>query len=349
MTVTVEEVVSATDSHRAELLAYCYRMTGSLHDAEDLVQEISLRAWRAASSYDPRRASVRTWLYRIATNVCLTELKHAHRRALPEDLSESSPAVDVSRLSPQPELPWLEPFPDALLGDGDPAAVVAARDGIRLAFVAALQHLPPLQRAVLILRDVLVLRADEVAALLETSPAAVNSALQRARVRVAAIEGPDVAPVGTVPAALAGTVPGARSGTAPGARSGATSAVLSDPEQRELLERYVRAFERLDIGALEQVLRDDVHLQMPPYAAWFRGRTAVLEFLASVFALEGDFRLLPTRANGRPALATYRRRGTPELRAANLHVLTLDRGGIARMDLFHAPQLFPAFGLPSVL
>jgi RNA polymerase sigma-70 factor, ECF subfamily len=320
MTVTADEVVSATDSHRAELLAYCYRMTGSLHDAEDLVQEIALRAWRAADSYDPQRASVRTWLFRIATNVCLTELKNARRRALPEDMSGPSPLTEVGRHAPQPELPWLEPFPDALLGDGDPAAVVAARDGLRLAFVAALQHLPPLQRAVLILRDVLALRADEVASLLDTSAAAVNSALQRARSRVAALEQPGPALVEP-----------------------------SDAEQRALLERYVRAFEQLDIGTLEQVLRDDAHLQMPPFAAWFLGRAAVVEFIGSVFALEGEFRLLPTRANGRPALAAYRRRDTPNFRAANLHVLTLDRDGVARMDLFHAPELFPAFGLPAAL
>ncbi|MCX4096192.1 RNA polymerase subunit sigma-70 [Nocardia sp. alder85J] len=320
MTVTVEEVVSATDSHRAELLGYCYRMTGSLHDAEDLVQEIALRAWRAAGSYDPQRASVRTWLFRIATNVCLTELKNARRRALPEDLSAPSSLTEVGRHSPQPELPWLEPFPDALLGDGDPAAVVAARDGIRLAFIAALQHLPPLQRAVLILRDVLALRADEVAALLDTSAAAVNSALQRARVRVAVIE-----------------------------QSGVALVEPSDAEQRELLARYVRAFEQLDIGALEQVLRDDAQLQMPPYAAWFLGRPAVLAFMSSVFARAHAVRVLPTRANDRPAVALYRRRDSPRFEAANLHVLTLDRAGVARMDLFHAPGLFPMFGLPMEL
>ncbi|WP_433667812.1 nuclear transport factor 2 family protein [Nocardia sp. CA-136227] len=179
-------------------------------------------------------------------------------------ISEPNPVVGPGRLTPAPELPWLEPFPDALLGDGDPAAVVAARESVRLAFVAALQHLPPLQRA--------------------------------------------------------------------------------------LLERYVSAFETMDIEALKAVLREDALLQMPPFEAWFLGRDAVTDFLARVFARGEAFRLLPTRANGRPALGAYVRR-TPGggFEAANLHVLTLDRAGVARMDLFHAPALFPAFGLPTGL
>jgi RNA polymerase sigma-70 factor (ECF subfamily) len=319
MTVTVDDIVSAADSHRHELLAYCYRMTGSLHDAEDLVQEVTLRAWRAAGSYDPQRASVRTWLYRIATNACLTALKSAARRALPVDLSQPSTDTDIGQLTRQPELPWLEPFPDALLDYGDPAAVVAVRDSVRLAFIAALQHLPPRQRAVLILRDVLALRAGEVAELLDTSTASVNSALQRARSQLPA-----------VPADDALTEP-------------------SDAEQRELLDRYVGAFETLDVEALKKVLRDDALLQMPPFPAWFRGREPVAALLGSVFAREGAIRCLPTRANGLPALGSYRRRGTSTFEATTLHVLTLDRDGVARLDLFHTPQLFPAFGLPATM
>lgn len=317
MTTTVEDVVSVADSHRRELLAYCYRMTGSLHDAEDLVQEITLRAWKSAGAYDPQRASVRTWLYRIATNVCLTALEGASRRALPVDLSEPSTVTDVARHARRPELPWLEPFPDALL-EADPARLVAARESVRLALIAALQHLPPLQRAVLILRDVLALRANEVAELLGTSNAAVNSALQRARVQLAAVSADDVL-------------------TEP-----------SDAEQRELLGRYVKAFETLDVAALKQILRDDALLQMPPFAAWFRGRETIGTFLASVFARNHAMRLLPTRANGRPALGSYRPRdGVWE--PTTLHVLTFGGDGIARMDLFHTPNLFPAFGLPAEL
>jgi len=288
-------------------------MTGSLHDAEDLVQEITLRAWRAAESYDPQRASVRTWLYRIATNVCLTTLKSAARRALPVDLSQPSSVTDVGLLTRQPELPWLEPFPDALLDDGDPATVVAARESVRLAFIAALQHLPPLQRAVLILRDVLALRANEVAEFLDTSSASVNSALQRARAQLS-----------TIPADDALTEP---SGT----------------EQRELLDRYVGAFETLDVEALKKVLRDDALLQMPPFPAWFRGRESVAAFLGSVFAREGAIRCLPTRANGLPALGSYRRRGTSAFEATTLHVLTLDRDGVARMDPVPHAAAVPGF------
>lgn len=316
MTATVDDVVAVADAHRSELLAYCYRMTGSLHDAEDLVQEIQVRAWKAAESYDPQRASIRTWLYRIATNVCLTALANAKRRALPVDLTPPNPVVGPAPLDRFPEMPWLEPFPDALLGDGDPAAVVTARESVRLAFVAALQHLPPLQRAVLILRDVLALRAGEVAGLLDTTTAAVNSALQRAHAQLSALP--------------------------PG------PAELGDEEQRELLKRYVEAFEAMDIEALKRILRDDAMLQMPPVLAWFQGRDAVAAFLARVFARDGGFRLIPTRACDRPALAAYVRRGDV-YEAANLHVLTLDEGGVARMDLFHDPGLFRLFDLPAWL
>ncbi|MVU81090.1 sigma-70 family RNA polymerase sigma factor [Nocardia sp. ET3-3] len=317
MTATVDDVVAVADSHRSELLAYCYRMTGSLHDAEDLVQEIQVRAWKAAESYDPQRASLRTWLYRIATNVCLTALKSAERRALPVDLSQPNPVVGADPLPRHHELPWLEPFPDALLGEGDPAAVVAVRESVRLAFVAALQHLPPLQRAVLILRDVLALRANEVAGLLDTSTAAVNSALQRAH---AQLSGVDAGP-----------------------------AELTDAEQRDLLNRYVEAFESMDVDALKRILREDALLQMPPILAWFLGRDAVTAFLARVFGRGEAFRLLPTRANDRPALAAYVRRDGGVFEAANLHVLTLDTGGVARMDIFHDPDLFRVFGLPDRL
>ncbi|MEC3952323.1 sigma-70 family RNA polymerase sigma factor [Nocardia sp. CDC153] len=318
MTAAVDDVVAGAQAHRAELLAYCYRMTGSMHDAEDLVQEIQVRAWRAAESFDPQRASLRTWLYRIATNVCLTALKTAQRRAMPVDLSQPNPVYGPELLDKSPEIPWLEPFPDALLGEGDPAAVVTVRESVRLAFVAALQHLPPLQRSVLILRDVLALKATEVAELLDTSTAAVNSALQRAHAQLSGLEsGP---------------------------------AELSDAEQREFLKRYVAAFEAMDVEALKLILREDVLLQMPPFLAWFHGRAAVAAFMTRIFGRGGAFRLVSTRANGRPAVAAYRRSAGGEVfEAANLHVLTLDADGVARMDLFHAPELFRIFGLPAWL
>jgi RNA polymerase sigma-70 factor (ECF subfamily) len=321
MTVVADRMTQAAESHRAELLAYCYRMTGSLHDAQDLVQETMLRAWRSAETYDPGRASVRTWLYRIATNLCVDALAAAKRRALPADLSAPSTVSDVNELVASPEIPWLEPFPDSGLDHRDPAALAAERESVRLAFVAALQHLPPLQRAVLILRDVLAFRAAETAALLETTPTAVNSALQRARAQLAAAM-PD--------------------------ESG-----LKEPTEQELrglLDRYVAAFESKDLDALKRALRDDALLQMPPYAAWFLGRDAIAEFFATVFARGGDYRLVPVgEANARPAYALYRRRGTPGFEALNLHLFTVGADGVARVDVFHAPDLFPAFGLPTVL
>ncbi|RMI33440.1 RNA polymerase subunit sigma-70 [Nocardia stercoris] len=312
MTVA-DDIAVAADSHRHELLAYCYRMTGSLHDAEDLVQETTVRAWRAAASYDPHRASVRTWLYRIATNLCLTALQHAERRVLPTDMSEPTGIWQVGVHPRRPEIPWLQPFPDS--EPGDPAGTVAARDTIRLAFVSALQHLSPNQRAVLVLRDVLMFRAAETAELLELTPAAVNSALLRARARLAEI-GP-----------------------------AAADSELSDTEQRHFLDRYVKAFEALDVETLKSVLRDDVVMQMPPFAAWFEGVDAVSAFLAEVFGASAEFRLLSTRANGQPAFGAYRPESTGSC-AVNLHIPTLTADGISRIDIFHAPELFPAFGLP---
>ena len=181
------DLAQASAAYRGELLAHCYRMLGSLHDAEDLVQETMLRAWRFAGGYDESRGSVRTWLYRIATNACLSFLEGRQRRVLPVDLNGPSPLPDVAKIEERLEIPWLEPFPDGLVSPGDPAAVAETRESIRLAFIAALQHLPPRQRAVLILRDVLAMPAAEVAALLEITVASANSALQRARAQLAAV------------------------------------------------------------------------------------------------------------------------------------------------------------------
>ena len=273
------DFAQVADPFRRELLAHCYRMLGSVHEAEDLVQETYLRAWRAYPGFDNERASLRTWLYRIATNACLTALKSRGKRPLPSGLG--GPADDPRQpLQRLPEVPWLEPLPDAMLDPApdDPAAIVASRAGVRLAFIAALQYLPARQRAVLILRDVLAWRAAEVADLLGTTTAAVNSALQRARAQLAAV----------APAEDEVTEP-------------------DEAGRRELLDRYMAAFTNGDISRLGQLLAADVVLDMPPYLTWFRGRDAVTGFLAGKIPPVYRARLLVrTSANGQPALASYR-------------------------------------------
>jgi RNA polymerase sigma-70 factor (ECF subfamily) len=311
----------ASDPFRRELLAHCYRMLGSVHEAEDLVQETYLRAWRAYPGFDEERASLRTWLYRIATNACLTALKSRGRRPLPSGLG--GPGEDPRQpLQRRPEVPWLEPLPDALLdpAPGDPAAIVASRAGIRLAFIAALQYLPARQRAVLILRDVLAWRAAEVAELLGTSTAAVNSALQRAHAQLAQV----------APAEDEVTEP-------------------AEAEQRALLDQYVAAFVSGDTGSLGRLLADDVVLDMPPYVTWFRGRDAVTGFLANKIPPAYRARqLIRIRANGQPAVASYRRRADGNFHAHSVHVLTVTAAGIERITAFLDPGLFAAFGLPAV-
>ena len=316
------DLAEASEAYRGELLAHCYRMLGSLHDAEDLVQETMLRAWRFAGGYDESRGSVRTWLYRIATNACLSYLEGRQRRVLPVDLSGPSHLPDVAKIEERLEIPWLEPFPDALVLTGDPSAVVEARESIRLAFIAALQHLPPRQRAVLILRDVLAMPAAEVAPLLETSVASVNSALQRARAQLAA--------------------------ASPSA-DGDGLVQPSDEESRDLLDRYTAAFTTMDVEALKGTLREDALLQMPPFGEWFLGRDAIGEFLATGFARGGSFRCTPTRANGQAALGVYRRRNGDAHRFHQVQVLTMTETGIARIDAFLVNGLYAQFGLPAVL
>jgi RNA polymerase sigma-70 factor (ECF subfamily) len=316
------DVVQASAAYRGELLAHCYRMLGSLHDAEDLVQETMLRAWRFADGYDESRGSVRTWLYRIATNACLSFLEGRQRRVLPVDLNGPSREPDIAKISERLEIPWLEPFPDALVPSADPSAVVEARETIRLAFIAALQHLPPRQRAVLILRDVLAMPAGEVATLLETTVASVNSALQRARAQLAAVS----------PSA-----------------DGADLVQPSDEETQDLLDRYMAAFTTMDVEALKGTLREDALLQMPPFPEWFLGRDAIGEFLATGFARGGSFRFAQTRANGQPALAFYRRRNSEAHWFLQVQVLTMTKTGIAQIDGFHASELCVPFGLPAQL
>lgn len=299
--------------YRAELIAHCYRMLGSVHDAEDLVQETYLRGWRAYDSFEGR-AALRTWLYRIATTACLRALENRARRVLPAGVVDGSADPDVSLDTSGTAHSWLEPFPDALV----PEAAFAARQSIRLAVVTALQELPARQRAVLILRDVLQFSAAEVAEVLETTPAAINSALQRARAHLAEL--------------------------APEEESVAEPA---DAEQRELLDRYCAAFENADVAALTQLLQADVKLEMPPLAVWFTGHDAVMGFLVSrAIAPVGDISMIPTAANGQPAVAEYRRSDDGVLRAHSIHVLAAGAAGIDAITVFLDPALFSVFGMP---
>ncbi|MEU2172564.1 sigma-70 family RNA polymerase sigma factor [Micromonospora chersina] len=297
------------EPHRGELLAYCYRMLGSFHEAEDLVQETMLRAWRARDRYDPTRASVRTWLYRIATNACLTALEGRARRPLPSGLG--APSADPGApLTPALDVPWLQPFPDARV---DPDL----RTDLRLALVAAMQALPARQRAVLLLREVLEFSAAEVAAQLGTTVAAVNSALQRARVALA-----DVGDAGAV--------------TEP-----------DDPRVRAVIQRYVRAFEAADVPALVRLLTDQAILEMPPVPLWYRGSREYGLFLDRVFGMRGTgWRMTPLSANGQPALAAYAPQPGGPHRLHTLQVLTVTGGRVAHNVVFADPGVFAAFDLP---
>ena len=311
-----------TGPFRDELLAYCYRMLGSVQDAEDQVQETLLRAWRSYGGFEGR-SSMRTWLYRIATNACLRALENRGRRPLPSGLG--APALEAATPpgAARTEVPWLEPIPDALFGTApaDPAAVVVSRTSMRLALIAALQYLPPRQRAVLILRDVLRWRAAEVAGLLGISTVAVNSLLQRARTQLE-LAAPD-------------------------------EDAIREPTrraERELVGRYAAAFENADLAALVGLLRDDAVLEMPPLPGWFRGRDAIAAFLgAEVLGRPGDWRMIPTAANGQPAFAAYAREDDGGYHAHGICVLTLTGTQVSRMVCFNDPGLFPVFGFASRL
>ncbi|WP_344662853.1 sigma-70 family RNA polymerase sigma factor [Catenulispora subtropica] len=319
MTTTsfTEDFALHTGPHRAELLAHCYRMLGSVHDAEDQLQETLLRAWRAYDRYDPARAALRTWLFRIATNACLTALEQRSRRPLPSGLGAPSDDPDAPMIRGE-EVPWLQPVPDALLDD--PARVASSRHTLRLAFVAALQLLPARQRAVLILRDVLDWPAADVAEALAMTVTAVNSALRRARARLEEAElGEDQ--VGEP----------------------------DDPAQRALVERYVAAFERADLTALEKLLTDDVILEMPPFLGWYTGRAAYTRFIARIYTHRGTtWRLHSLRANGQPAVAAYVRAPDGDGFTLNtLQVLDVTAAGIRRNTAFRDPEVFAAFQLPE--
>ena len=307
------------DPYRRELLAHCYRMLGSIHDAEDLVQETYLRAWRSYGNFEGR-SSLRTWLYRIATNVCLTAIDQRGNRPMPSGLGAPSDEPERPVVA-SPEVPWLEPAPDAVLGAdaADPATIVAARESTRLAFVAALQHLPAKQRVVLILRDVLKWRAAEVAELLGTSTPAVNSALQRARAQLeqsAPLRDELVEP--------------------------------TDPGQRDLLARYAKAFENADIAGLIELFKQDVVWEMPPHLEWFVGAENAGRLIAAQCApAPGEFRVAQTAANGQPALGLYKRDDDGVHRAYNLQVLSITADGVSHVSAFFDTSLFPLFGLPE--
>ncbi|MEW2549490.1 sigma-70 family RNA polymerase sigma factor [Streptomyces sp. NPDC047002] len=318
-TVTTQDLDERLERHRRELTGYCYRMLGSPFEAEDAVQNTMVRAWRGVGRFEGR-SSLRSWLYRIATNVCLDMLGASGRRARPADLSDPTP-VALARLSARPGETWLEPVPDGrvLRPVADPAEAAVERESVRLAFVAALQHLPPKQRAVLILREVLAWRASEVAELLETTVASVNSALQRARATLA-----EAAPAET------------------------DTADELDPCQRALLDRYVRAFEAYDMEALTALLREDATLSMPPYDLWLRGHADIVGWLQGVGSVCRASRLLPLTANGTPAFAHYHAADDGAGHTAwALMVLEIESGRITAINSFlDTLRLFPLFDLP---
>ncbi len=315
-------VAALLEPYRCELTGYCYRMLGSAFEADDAVQETMIRAWRAHDRFEGR-SSVRTWLYRIATNVCLDAVDGRNRRARPMDLSPSS-TVATATLAASPEATWLEPIPDGrvLPTAGDPASMVEMRDTIRLAFVAALQHLPPRQRAVLILREVLRWPAAEVAPLLETTVASVNSALQRARATLAAKAVTDSDPFDPM-----------------------------DLDQRALLTRYVDAFERYDMDALAALLAEDAIQSMPPYDLWIEGIAEIRKWYVGPGAECAGSRLLPTTANGSPAFGQYRPSGPGGRHEPwALQVIEIAGGRIVGMNAFlDTARMFPLFGLPMDL
>jgi len=306
--------------HRRELTGYCYRMLGSAFDAEDAVQETLVRAWRGLSNFEGRSA-LRSWLYRIATNVCLDQLSGRQRRALPMDLSGSPwQPVESSLAARRPGTAWIEPVLDrqVLAEDDDPAERAVAKESVRLAFIAALQHLPPRQRAVLILREVLRWRADEVAQLLETTVASVNSALQRARATLAA------------------------AGGAPAPRP-------LDADDRDLLARYVDAFERYDIDAFVRLLHEDATQHMPPFEMWLRGASDIGAWMLGPGAGCRDSVLIPVSANGTPAFAQYKPSEGGGREPWAVHVLELEGGRIAHISSFLDLDngLFEVLGLPA--
>ncbi|MGC0329903.1 RNA polymerase sigma-70 factor (ECF subfamily) [Streptomyces sp. SAI-170] len=321
-TATTTDLDVELERHRVELTGYCYRMLGSSFEAEDAVQDTLVRAWRSHDKFEGR-SSLRSWLYRIATNVCLDMLTAGNKRARPMDLTQATPLAQAA-LSPRPDHTWLEPMPDArvLPTTADPAEAAVAKESVRLAFMAALQQLPPKQRAVLILREVLAWKASEVAELLDTSVASVNSALQRARATLAE-----------------------RS------EAGADAEVANplDEEQRKLLERYVAAFEGYDMTALTALLHEDAIMTMPPFDLWLLGPSDITGFMTTLGAGCAGSRLRPVEVNGLPGFAHYK--PDPEKGGFSpwaIQVLEVSEGRITGFHCFlDVQRWFPLFGLPD--
>jgi RNA polymerase sigma-70 factor (ECF subfamily) len=319
---SADELDARLEAHRVELTGYCYRILGSAFEAEDAVQETFIRAWRGYDRFEGR-AALRSWLYKIATNVCFDMKGASQRRARPIDINPAVTA-DTALGTPLPESAWIEPVPDdrAVPSGGDPADVAVARESIRLAFVAALQHLPPRQRAVLILREVLRWKADEVAELLDTTVASVNSALQRARATLAT---KDLVEADPTPAEL-------------------------DDEHQALLGRYVAAFEQYDMDALTSLLNEDARWSMPPYELWLQTHRDIVDWcLGPGNACRGS-RLLAVNVNGAPGFAQYKPDPDGGLAPWSLQVLELDGDRIAGITFFlDTERFFPLFGLPAHL
>jgi RNA polymerase sigma-70 factor (ECF subfamily) len=313
-----ERFVRTTEPFRRELRAHCYRMLGAVEEAEDVLQETYMRAWRSYGRFEGR-SSLRVWLYRIATNACLTALKHRDSRMLPSGVAAPSRDPDGELAARESDGRWLEPMPDTLVTpeSEDPSAIAASRASLRLALIASLQHLPVRQRAVLILRDVLDLPAADVAQMLDMSVPAVKSALQRARARLEQV--------------------------APQADE------LAEPTEAQslvLLDQYVTAFEQSDLALLERALRTDAALEMTSSGTWFSGKRNCLRFIRRFLGSPGVYRMLPTVANGQPAVAAYRRNEDGVHHAFALVVLTTTNTGVARITLFNESRLFPIFGFP---
>jgi RNA polymerase sigma-70 factor, ECF subfamily len=321
-TVESDRFEAATAPYRRELLAHCYRMTGSAHDAEDLVQETYVRAWKGFDRFQGR-SSVRTWLYRIATNVCLTALQGRHRRLLPSGLGPPSTDPDAAPAPAPGEIAWLEPIPDRLVLDerADPAEVAAARQSVRLALVAAAQILPARQRAAFLLCDVLARPGAEAAAVLGVSIGALKSLLQRARAR---LDGHDVIDE--------------------------TLAEPTDERARRVLDRYIAAFEHSDMEAITRLLADDAVLEMTGTATWFAGNATCVPFIAAgAIGHAGDWRMTPLQANGQLGAASYHRGDDGAYHPFSIVVVATTATHLARISLFGEPGVFDRFGLPAVL
>jgi RNA polymerase sigma-70 factor (ECF subfamily) len=312
---------ATVEPHRRELLVHCYRMLGSVHDAQDLVQETMTRAWRAFDRYDDQRASIRTWLYRIATNACLNALESRKRRPLPADVGAQFDDPDAAFV-PGFEIPWLQPLPDALLGatPADPADLAVERAQLRLGVVAALQLLAPRQRAALVLCDALDLPARQVATLLDTTPAAVSSALQRARRTLAA------------------------------AAVGIDGVVESTQSQRAVVDAWIVAFEAADVAALQRLALDDVVLEMPPMRNWYRGAASYGAFMARIFRTRGtSWRTVAISANGQAGCAAYVHSDCGDFVLHTVQIFTVEGSRMARVTVFQDQDVFALFDLPERL